>query len=100
MAMINQMFQTEGDIEAAILYENKEAFSAIINKDLYFVAGEPPHQDICFHNSSCFDLFCVHVFELFAEQCIQPKAGDCRSLSLFTGAKWLADRYKESLECV
>lgn len=49
--MINQIFQTEGDIEAAILSENNEAFSPIINKDLYFVAGEPPDQNIYFHNS-------------------------------------------------
>lgn len=97
--MIKHIFNSEGDIEAVILHENKDAFAAIINKDLYTVAGQPPDQNIFFKNSSCFDLFCIHVFELLAEQRIQLKDKEYR-LSVFTGAKWLADRYEHQVEAM
>jgi hypothetical protein len=90
-------FQSEGDFEALILHENMKAFAAIVNKDLYMVTGKPPDQNIYFHNSSAFDLFCIHVFEVFVEQEIQLKDTNS-SFSLFTGAKWLADRYECQLD--
>ena len=62
--MNEHIFKCEEDLEAVILHENKDAFAAIINKDLYGVAGKPPDQNIYFHSDSCLNLFCIHVFEL------------------------------------
>lgn len=89
--------KTAGDLEAVILHENVQAFASIINKDLYIVGGDAPDQNILFHNSSCFDLFCIHVFELLAERSINLSDGENKK-SLFTGAKWLADKYQERFD--
>jgi hypothetical protein len=93
--MINNIFKCEEDIEAVILHENKDAFAAIINKDLYRVGGNPPDQNIRFHSHSCFDLFCIHVFELLAESSVELP-DKSYSLSLFTGARWVVDRHKDA----
>lgn len=95
--MKDPIFKTDGDIEAAILHENKEAFAAIINKELYKVVGQPDDQNVVFHNSSCFDLFCIHVFELLAEKKMKTASGE-QTLSVFTGSKWLAQKYKDQID--
>jgi hypothetical protein len=84
--MNDQIFKCEEDLEAVILGENKDAFAAIINNDLYGVTGTPPDQNVYFHSNSCFDLFCIHVFELLAENTVELPGKSCR-LSLFTGAR-------------
>ena len=91
--MDTTFIKTAGDLEAVIFHENKQAFTSIINKDLYMVGGDAPDQNILFHNSSCFDLFCIHVFELLAERKIKLIDGKYEK-SLFTGAKWIADKYQ------
>lgn len=92
--MDEHIFKCEEDLEAVVLHENKDAFAAIVNKELYGVAGKPPNQNIYFHNHSCFDLFCIHIFEFFAENKIKLPGREC-SLSVFTGARWLVERHKE-----
>jgi hypothetical protein len=89
------MFRCEEDLEAVILHENKDAFAAIINKDLYGVAGKPPNQNIYFHSAVCFDLFCIRIFEVLAETTISLR-GQQHSFSLFTGARWLVERHKDA----
>ncbi len=93
--MDEHLFKCEEDLEAVILHENKDAFAAIVNKDLYGVAGKPPDQHIYFHSHSCFDLFCIHIFEFFAENKIKLPGKEC-SLSVFTGSRWLVERHKEA----
>jgi hypothetical protein len=90
--MKNHLFKCEEDLEAVILHENKDAFAAIINKELYLVAGKPPEQNIFFHSQSCFDLFCIHAFELLSENTIELPSRSLK-LSAFSGAKWLVDRH-------
>ena len=97
MVMKEPIIRTYGDAEAVILHENKEAFSSIINKELYKVVGEPNEQNVIFHNSSSFDLFCIHVFELLANKEIITQEGK-ETLSVFSGAKWLALRYRSDLD--
>ncbi len=84
------LIKTEGDFEAVIFHESMEAFTSIISKDLYSVYGEAPHQNIYFHNSSCFNLFCIHVSELFAESTVFNTKE-----SLFSGGEKLALKYKK-----
>jgi len=93
--MNDHIFKCEEDLEAVILSENKDAFAAIINNDLYGVTGTPPDQNVYFHSDSCFDLFCIHVFELLAENSVELPGKSFR-LSLFTGARWLVDRHKDA----
>lgn len=93
--MKDHLFKCEEDLEAVILHENKDAFAAIINKDLYLVAGKPPDQNIYFHTHSCFDLFCIHVFELLAENTVELPSGKLQ-LSVFSGARWLVERHKDA----
>ncbi len=91
-----QIFKSEGDYEAAILYENVRAFSSIINKDLYEVVGNSSHSEVRFHHRSAFDLFCVYVFELLVES-IEPE-GVKEKHSLFSGARWVANKYKKNID--
>jgi len=93
--MKDHLFKCEEDLEAVILHENKEAFVAIINKELYLVAGKQPDQNIHFHSQSCFDLFCIHVFELLAENTVELPSGTLQ-LSVFSGARWLVDRHGDA----
>ncbi|MBZ0168381.1 hypothetical protein MELA_01621 [Candidatus Methylomirabilis lanthanidiphila] len=95
--MNDHIFKCEEDLEAVILHENTDAFAAIINKDLYGVTGKPPDQNIYFHSDSCFDLFCIHVFELLAGSAVELSGRPCQ-LSLFTGARWLVERHKDAWE--
>ena len=95
--MKEPVIKTYGDIEAVILHENKEAFASIINKELYEVVGEPNGQNVIFHNSSSFDFFCIHLFELLANKEIKTQEG-AETLSVFTGAKWLALRHQTKID--
>jgi len=85
----------EKDLEAVILQENINAFASIINKDLYLVAGKPPDQNIRFQSQSCFDLFCIHIFELLAE-CPIRLPSVALHMSLFSGSRWLVERHKHA----
>ena len=87
---------SDGDLEIAILHENQVAFADIINPDLYAVLGESPEQNILFHNDACFDLFLVHVAEVFAEGTNNVVLdGRNYNFSLFGGALWLCEKYEE-----
>jgi hypothetical protein len=92
----NIRINSEGDLEIIILYENQEAFTDILNPNLYAVLGEVPEQNIVFHNDSCFDLFVVHTSELFAEGSNNVRLnGKTQNFSLFGGALWLCERYED-----
>jgi hypothetical protein len=97
----NNVFRisSEGDLEIAILHENQSAFTDIINPTLYTVQGEPPEQNILFHNDACFDLFLIHVAEVFAEGTnnVVLNGKNC-NFSLFSGSLWLCKKY-ESETC-
>lgn len=91
---------TEGDLEVAILSESLEAFYGIINHDLYKVYGNPPNQNIMFHNSSCFDLFLIRLQEVFAESSwpVTVINGKRKNLSLLSATIWFTERYPEESE--
>ncbi len=89
-------FSSEGDLEVAILSENLEAFYGIINPDLYTNLGQPPNQNVLFHNPSCFDLFLIRVQEVFAEGSMAVNIdGKSRNFSLLSGAIWFCERHPE-----
>jgi len=90
----NQMFKidSEGDLEIILLSENQNAFTDIINPDLYDVLGDAPDQSIMFHNDSCFDLFFIRVAEIFSEGLNNVSLGGKNyNFSLFSGAQWLCE---------
>lgn len=92
-------FGSEGDLEVAFLSENLEAFYGIINPNLYSVLGNPPDQEISFHNQSCFDLFLIRVQEVFAEgRMVVAIDGKSRDLSLLGAAIWFCERHPEESE--
>jgi hypothetical protein len=89
-------FNSEGDLEIAVLSENLEAFYGIINPDLYTNLGQPPNQNVLFHNPSCFDLFLIRVQEVFAEGSMAVNIdGKGRNFSLLGGAIWFCERHPE-----
>ncbi|MFC2041760.1 hypothetical protein ACFLTY_05530 [Chloroflexota bacterium] len=90
------IFNSEGDLEVAVLSENLEAFYGIINPDLYTVLGHPPNQNVEFHNPSCFDLFLIRVQEVFAEGSMTVSIDDkSRNFSLLGGSIWFCERHPE-----
>lgn len=93
--------ESEGDLEIATLYENQEAYTDILNPDLYVVLGEVPEQNILFHNDSCFDLFLIHASELFAEGSNNIRLnGKNQNFSLFGAVLWLCERYEDEARSV
>src|SRR5690348_7559453 len=98
MTQISLPIQTEADVEALILYENVSAFPGLISKDIYNVYGSPPQQNILFHNSVCRDLFCINLYELFAENEVRLQNGTTLRLSIFSGLEWVAQRYAHQFQ--
>ena len=89
-------FSSEGDLEVAVLSENLEAFYGIINPDLYANLGQPPNQNVLFHNHSCFDLFLIRVQEVFAEGSMVVNIGNkSQNFSLLSSAIWFCERHPE-----
>jgi len=84
--------KSEADVETVILFENKNSFASIINRDIYKVVGESPNQQVIFHNSLSFTIFLIRVFEFFAKRKITLPDGTFYELSLFTGGKWFANK--------
>lgn len=87
--------QTEGDLEVLVIHENFDLLSVTISPDLYKVLGNNPNQNILFHNDSCFDLFLIHINELFSEGIENVVIdGKNHNLSLFDGSKWLCSKHE------
>lgn len=86
------IFLSDGDLEVAILHENKEAFASIVNRDLYYVSGKAPDQNVMFQNAASLDLFCIRVFEFLNEKFVQIPSGEIK-LSILSGASWIARKY-------
>jgi hypothetical protein len=95
------VFESEGELEVAILHENHNALATIIHPDLYKVVGDSPDQNIVFHNNPCFELFLVRVIEIFAAGSKNATINKKNyNHSLFSGAQWLCEQHEKETKSV
>lgn len=92
-------FNSEGDLEVAVLSENLDAFYGIINPDLYEVLGESPDQEVKFHNHWHFDFFLIRIQEVFTEGSrVAVIDGKSKNLSLLDSAIWFCKQHPKESE--
>ena len=95
------LIQSVGDLEIVLLHEAHESLASIVGPDLYTVLGDPPNQEVRFANEHYFDLFLIHLVELFAEgHNVIAIEGTNRNMSLVDGLEWLdQNRQNETQIC-
>lgn len=99
--MAEALIQSAGDSEIVLLHEVHETLASIVGPHLYTVLGDAPNQEVRFANERCFDLFLIHLVELFAEgHNVIAIEGRNRNLSLVEGLEWLdQNRQDETRIC-
>ena len=93
--------QSAGDLEIVLLHEVHETLASIVGPHLYTILGDAPNQEVRFANERYFELFLIHLVELFAEgHNVIAIDGRSRNMSLVEGLGWLdQSRQDETRTC-